>query len=182
MATYTIGKRPKRLRDGDKVVFVVGGARCVYSVWGGQDWLPHDNDEDVFEALGMDANDKSSMAARCFGYVSSDPSFWPSASPHDFAAHCRLVNALYDLIEEREGKKAGSNPDKGDNEPGIFLGYDWAPADEPLGGGAHMDVNTYETVDEACDAAASEGHATCIVIKLYAVDAKKYTRKFVQED
>ena len=183
MATYTIDKRPKRLRDGDKVVFVVGGARCVYSVWGGQDWLPHDNDEDVFEALGMDANDKSSMAARCFGYVSSDPSCWPSASPHDFAAHCRLVNALYDLIEEREGKMTESNPDKGDNEPGIFLGYDWAtcwPA--PLGTSTELSARSYETIDAACEDAAERGHDTCFVFKLYAVDAKKYTRKFVQED
>ena len=182
MATYTIGKRPKRLRDGDKVVFVVGGARCVYSVWGGQDWLPHDNDEDVFEALGMDANDKSSMAARCFGYVSSDPSFWPSASPHDFAAHCRLVNALYDLIEEREGKKTESCSGKATNEPGIFLGYDWAPCSEPLGTSTELNESTHESVEAACYDAAGHGYDTCFVFKLYAVSTKKYTRKFVQED
>ena len=182
MATYTIDKRPKRLRDGDKVIFVVGGVRCVYSVWDRVDWLPNDNNEDIFEALGMTLGEKISMIERSFGYVSHEPSFWPSSKARDFAAHCRLVNALYDLIEERDGKRAESSPDKGTSEPGIFLGYDWAPADEPLGVGVHMDVNTYETVDEACDAAASEGHGACIVIKLYAVDAKKYTRKFVQED
>ena len=180
MATYTIDKRPKRLREGDKVIFEVNGGEAVYRVaW---DYLCLVGGKDVFEPLGLVFMDKVAFAERCFGYESPNLQDWPSAKGHDFAAHCRLVNALYDLIEERERKKTESNPDKGDDEPGIFLGYDWAPADEPLGGGAHMDVNTYVTVDEACDAAASEGHGTCIVIKLYAVDAKKYTRKFVQED
>ena len=168
MATYTIGKRPKRLRDGDKVVFVVGGARCVYSVWGGQDWLPHDNQEDVFEALGMDANDKSSMAARCFGYVSSDPCSWPSARSHDFAAHCRLVNALYDLIEEREGKKTESCSGKATNEPGIFLGYGWAPCSEPLGTSTELNESTHESVEAACDDAADHGYDTCFVFSKFA--------------
>ena len=182
MATYTIDKRPKHLQDGDRIIFVVGGKKSAYRATRAFAWLVVDGDSDVFASLGISPCEKASMAGRCFGYASPDPDCWPSAKPHDFAAHCRLVNALYDLIEERDGKRSESRPDKGTSEPGIFLGYDWAPADEPLGVGAHMDVNTYETVDEACDAAASEGHGACIVIKLYAVDAKKYTRKFVQED
>ena len=183
MATYTIGKRPKRLRDGDKVVFVVGGARCVYSVWGGQDWLPHDNQEDVFEALGMDANDKSSMAARCFGYVSSDPSCWPTAKPRDFAAHCRLVNALYDLIEEREGKKTESCSDKATDEPGIFLGYDWAQADSDLNRSTEINGNQrYATFEEAEESAKDDSGVPFYVFKLYAVGVKKYSYKLVQED
>ena len=182
MATYTIDKRPKRLRDGDKVIFVVGGVRCVYSVWDRVDWLPNDNNEDIFEALGMTLGEKISMIERSFGYVSHEPSFWPSSKARDFAAHCRLVNALYDLIEEREGKKSESCPDKATNEPGIFLGYDWAPCSEPLGTSTELNESGHESVEAACDDAAEHGYDTCYVFKLYAVDAKKYTRKFVQED
>ena len=68
------------------------------------------------------------------------------------------------------------------NEPGIFLGYDWAPGDEELGGGVELSTTAYSTEDDACQAAARMGYDTCLVFKVYAVDAKKYTRKFVQED
>ena len=182
MATYTIGKRPKRLRDGDKVVFVVGGVRCVYHVWGGQDWLPNDNNEDVFGALGMTLGEKITMAERFFGYASPDPSSWPSARDHDFAAHCRLVNALYDLIEERDGKKAESCSDNATDEPGIFLGYGWAPADAQLGHGFQASADICESIDDACEQAALDGHDNCLIFMLYAVGSQKYTRKFVQED
>ena len=182
MATYTIDKRPTRLRDGDKVIFVVGGARCEYSVVGRIAWLPNDGGNDVFEALGMTVGEKISMAERCFGYTSTDPSSWPSAKLQDDAAHCRLVNALYDLIEERDGKKAESRSDKATDEPGIFLGYGWAPADAQLGHGFQASADIYESIDDACEQAALDGYDTCLVFKVYAVDVKKYTRKFVQED
>ena len=182
MATYTIDKRPQRLQDGDKVIFVVGGKKSEYCVLNGHTWLRGGDDEDVFEHLEIDPFWKGSLAERSFGYTSLDPSFWPSAKPQDYAAHCRLVNALYDLIEEREGKMAESNPDKGGNEPGIFLGYGWAPCDEPLGTSTELNESGHETIDAACEDAAEHGYDTCLVFKLYAVDAKKYTRKFVQED
>lgn len=184
MATYTIDKRPKHLQDGDRIIFEVGGKKSEYSVGSRIAWLPNDRGKDVFEALEITPVEKKSLAKRCFGYTSPDLSYWPSSAKlQDYAAHCRLVNALYDLIEEREGKKTESNSDKGDNEPGIFLGYDWATC-WPLGAGisTELSARSYETIDAACKDAAERGHDTCFVFKLYAVDAKKYTRKFVQED
>ena len=181
MATYTIDNRPKRLRPGDSVVFVVNGEECGYQAPVEEDWLAR-QDVDVFEALGMSPSEKASMTKRCFGYVSTDLAFWPTAKPRDFAAHCRLVNALYDLIEEREGKKTESRSGKATNEPGIFLGYDWAPRSEPLGTSTELNESTHESVEAACDDAADHGYDTCFVFKLYAVSTKKYTRKFVQED
>ena len=71
---------------------------------------------------------------------------------------------------------------KATNEPGIFLGYDWAPRSEPLGTSTELNESTYESVEAACDDAADHGCDTCFVFKLYAVSTKKYTRKFVQED
>ena len=183
MVTYTIDKRPKRLRDGDKVVFVVGGARCVYSVWGGEDWLPNDNNEDVFGVLGMTLGEKISMIERSFGYVSHEPSFWPSSKARDFAAHCRLVNALYDLIEERDGKKAESCSDNATDEPGIFLGYDWAHADRDLNRSTEINGSQrYATFEEAAESAKDDSGVPFYVFKLYAVDVKKYSYKLVQED
>ena len=182
MATYTIDNRPKRLRPGDRIIFVVGGARCVYSVWGEDAWLPNGGSEDVFDALGMTLCEKITMAERFFGYASPDPSDWPSAMDHDFAAHCRLVNALYDLIEEREGKKTEICQDKATNEPWIFLGYGWAPCSEPLGTSTELNESTHESVEAACDDAADHGYDTWFVFKLYAVDVKKYSYKLVQED
>ena len=183
MATYTIDNRPKRLRPGDSVVFVVNGEVCGYRAQEEEDWLSSD-DRDVFMALGMGPSEKASMTERCFGYVSTSLAFWPTAKPRDFAAHCRLVNALYDLIEEREGKKTESRSGKATNEPGfgVFLGYDWIPCNGNLGVGAELSPRTYETEDAACSGAGDKGFDTCLVFKLYAVDAKGYTRKFVQED
>ena len=183
MATYTIDKRPKRLRDGDKVIFVVGGARCEYSVCGRIDWLHKDRGEDVFGALGMTRDEKISIAERFFDYASPDPILWPSAKPHDFAAHCRLVNALYDLIEEREGKKAESCSDNATDEPGIFLGYDWAQADRDLDRSTEINGNQrYATHEEAAESAKDDSGVPFYVFKLYAVDVKKYSYKLVQED
>ena len=71
---------------------------------------------------------------------------------------------------------------KATNEPGIFLGYDWAPCSEPLGTSTELNESTHESVEAACDDAADHGYDTCFVFKLYAVSTKKYTRKFVQED
>lgn len=180
--TYTIDKRPKHLQDGDRIIFEVGGKKSEYSVGSRIAWLPNDRGKDVFEALEITPVEKKSLAKRCFGYTSPDTTYWPSAKLQDYAAHCRLVNALYDLIEEREGKKTESNPDTGDNEPGIFLGYDWAPCSEPLGTSTALNGSGHESVEAACDDAAEYGCDTCVVFKVYAVDAKKYTRKFVQED
>ena len=184
MATYTIDKRPKRLRDGDRIIFVVGGKESEYCVSNGCPWLRGgDDNRDVFEDLKITPLGKKSLTKSCFGYTSPNYSYWPSAKRQDYAAHCRLVNALYDLIEEREGKKTESNPDKGDNEPGIFLGYDWATCWPPEAGiSTELSARSYETIDEACKDATERGHDTCFVFKLYAVGAKKYTRKFVQED
>ena len=67
-------------------------------------------------------------------------------------------------------------------EPGIFLGYDWTPGDRPIGAGTFMSDTPFSTQEEACNAAAGDGFDTCQVFKVYAVDVKKYTRKFVQED
>lgn len=183
MATYTIGNRPKHLRDGDKVIFEVGGKESKYYVSNGCPWLRGGDDyRDVFKDLEISPVEKKSLAKRCFGYTSPDTSYWPSAKhPDHHAAHCRLVNALYDLIEEREGKKTESNPDKGDNEPGTFLGYDWALAGLD-GLSTELSKHRYETIDAACEDAAEHGYEACVVFKLYAVGAKKYTRKFVQED
>ena len=65
---------------------------------------------------------------------------------------------------------------KATNEPGIFLGYDWAPCSEPLGTSTELDGSTHESVEAACDDAAGHGYDTCFVFKLYAVSTKKYTR------
>ena len=183
MATYTIDNAPMRLQDGDRIIFVVGGKESEYYVSNGCPWLRgRDDGRDVFEDLKITPLGKKSLTKSCFGYPSLDYSYWPSAKLHDFAAHCRLVNALYDLIEELEGKKTESNPDKGDNEPGIFLGYDWVPADEPLGTSTKLSKSGHETIDAACEDAAEHGYDTCLVFMLCAVGAHKYTRKFVQED
>ena len=182
MATYTIDKRPKRLRPGDRIVFVVNGKECWYSVNAEESWLSR-KDVDVFEVLGMDLGEKESMAERCFGYDSPNPTFWPTAKPRDFAAHCRLVNAIYDLIEEREGKNAEIGPDKATNEPGIFLGYDWAHADRDLNRSTEIDGSQrYATFEEAAEAAKDDSGVPFYVFKLYAVGVKKYSYKLVQED
>ena len=182
MATYTIDKRPKRLRPGDSVVFVVNGEVCGYQAQVEDDWLSSD-DREVFQALGMGPSEKASMTERCFGYVSTNLAFWPTAKPRDFAAHCRLVNALYDLIEEREGKKTESRSGKATNEPGIFLGYDWAHADRDMNRSTEIDGSQrYATFEEAAEAAKDDSGVPFYVFKLYAVGVKKYSYKLVQED
>ena len=182
MATYTIDKRPKRLRPGDRIIFVVGGKKSEYRATRAFAWLVLDSDSDVFASLGISPCEKASMAGRCFGYASPDPDCWPSAKPHDFAAHCRLVNALYDLIEEREGKKSESCSDNATDEPGIFLGYDWAQADRDLNRSTEINGNQrYATFEEAAEAAKDDNEAPFFVFKLYAVDVKKYSYKLVQE-
>ena len=181
MATYTIDKRPKRLRPGDWAVFVVNGNKCRYWVSEGGNWLAR-YDRDVFEALGMGPSEKASMTKRCFGYVSTNLAFWPTAKPRDFAAHCRLVNALYDLIEEREGKKTESCSDKATDGPGVFLGYDWAQADRDLNRSTEINGNQrYATFEEAAEAAKDDSGVPFYVFKLYAVGVKKYSYKLVQE-
>ena len=68
-------------------------------------------------------------------------------------------------------------------EPGLFLGYGWAPGDRPIDAGMmFLSENPFKSVEEACDAATREGFDSCHVFKVYAVDVKKYARKFVQED
>ena len=134
-------------------------------------------------ALGMDPREKASMTERCFGYVTTNLALWPTAKPRDFAAHCRLVNALYDLIEEREGKKTESRSGKATNEPGIFLGYDWAHADRDLNRSTEIDGSQrYATFEEAAEAAKDDSGVPFYVFKLYAVGVKKYSYKLVPED
>ena len=180
MVTYTIDKRPKRLRLDDKVIFSGSWGTFKYVVMDGT-WLvcagPLDG---IFGALGLTQEAKELLAERCFGYTPTNSYGWPSSKPKDYAAHCRLVNALYDLIEERE--KGNPVPPDEPKEPGIFLGYDWAPCNEPLGTSTELNESGHESIDAACDDAAARGYDACLVFKLYAVDAKKYTRKFVLED
>ena len=180
MATYTIDNRPKRLRPGDSVVFVVNGEECGYQVPEEGDWLR--DDRDVFEALGMGRSEKASMTERCFGYVSTNLAFWPTAKPRDFAAHCRLVNALYDLIEERDGKKHEICQDKATNGPWVFLGYDWTTEE----GGPNLETELsqgerYKSPEEVIEDLGVDDKPVYI-FKLYAVDVKKYSYKLVQED
>ena len=183
MATYTIDNRPKRLRPGDRIIFVVGGKKSEYCVLNGYTWLRGGDDEDVFEHLEIDPFWKGSLAERSFGYTSLDPSSWPSAKPQDYAAHCRLVNALYDLIEEMDGKKAEGCSDNATDEPGIFLGYDWAHADRDLNRSTEINGSQrYATFEEAAEAAKDDSGVPFYVFKLYAVDVKKYSYKLVQED
>ena len=184
MATYTIDKRPKHLQDGDRIIFEVGGKKSEYCVSNGCPWLRDGRDNrDVFEDLEITPSEKKSLVESCFGYTSPDLSYWPSAKLQDYAAHCRLVNALYDLIEEREGKKAKSCSDKATDEPGIFLGYDWGQADHDLNRSTEINGNQrYATFEEAAEAAKDDSEAPFFVFKLYAVDVKKYSYKLVQED
>lgn len=181
MATYTIDKRPKRLRNADRVVFKFNGEKTEYYVT--PNYLSRSGGKDIFDSLGMDPKSKASMAERFFCYVSHDPSGWPSSRPSDFAAHCRLVNALYDLIEEREGKKTESGSDQATDEPGIFLGYDWAHADRDLNRSTEINGSQrYATFEEAAEAAKDDSGVPFYVFKLYAVGVKKYSYKLVQED
>ena len=100
MSEYTINRRPKRLREGDKVTFEVGGVTYRYEVEGGRylNRLDHPNDA-VFKALGVDAEGVSREA---YGYNPNLSGSWPESKPRDFAALCRLVNALYDEIAARQ--------------------------------------------------------------------------------
>ena len=185
MATYTIDNRPKRLRKGDRVIFEVDGERWEYetritmkaSIWL---YVPGC---DIFDALAISEPEKMDITDRAFGYRSLCYSFWPSSKPHDYAAQCRLVNAIYDLIEER-GKKGApaEDPHVPPAEPGIFLGYDWAAGDWSIDADVHLREIPFSTLEEACNSAALHGFDSCQVFKVYAVDVKQYTRKFVQED
>ena len=103
MSEYTINHRPRRLREGDKVTFEVGGVTYRYEVEGGRylNRLDHPNDA-VFKALGVDAEGVSREA---YGYNPDLSGSWPVSKPRDFAALCRLVNALYDEIARQASPK-----------------------------------------------------------------------------
>ena len=185
MAAYTIGKRPKRLREGDRVIFEVDGERYEYETMlsGAKTvWLAA-RVCGIFDALGIGGPEKIDLTDRAFGYKSDDYDAWPSSRPHDYAAQCRLVNAIYDLIEER-GKKGApeEDPRVPPAEHGIFLGYDWAPGSWSIDANALSHATPFSTLEDACNAAAEACLDSCQVFKVYAVDVKKYTRKFVQED
>ena len=184
MATYTINKRPKRLREGDRVIFEVDGERYEYdpATEVAVTWLSTLG-RSIFDALAISEPEKIDLTDRAFGYRSHDYAFWLSSKPHDYAAQCRLVNAIYDLIEER-GKKGSPAevPRVPPAEPGIFLGYDWARGDYPIQAGLLLNGTPFSTLEDACRAAAEGGLDSCQVFKVYAVDVKKYTRNFVQED
>jgi hypothetical protein len=102
MATYTSEKRPKRLREGDTVVFCVNGEDFEYKVLGCYlDKLRRRANDAIFNALGLDRID---IASSAYGYYACKGR-WPESKNRDFAALCRLVNALYAEIDKRIDKQ-----------------------------------------------------------------------------
>jgi hypothetical protein len=105
MSQYSNNSRPDRLRLSDTVVFQLPSGELTYTVIklpkSGRIALRQPGaalNRAVFTALGLDNDDIFNMAQGAFGY---DPEGdkWPRSNEADYAAQCRLVNAIYDKID-----------------------------------------------------------------------------------
>lgn len=99
MATYTIDNRPTRLKNLDRVIFVVNGETYTYEAHGSYMELtsPEDNDT-IFTLLGLD---KVEFCRKHYGEKHVNEPLngdWPELMGASYAAMCRVVNALYDLL------------------------------------------------------------------------------------
>ena len=105
MASYSNNNRPSRLRQSDTVTFQLATGELVYTVIklprSGRIALRLPGDARnrlIFDALNISGADVSAMAQEAFGY-SPEGSKWPRSNEGDYAAQCRLVNAIYDKLD-----------------------------------------------------------------------------------
>ena len=105
MASYSNNNRPARLRQNDTVTFQLATGELVYTVIklpkSGRIALRLPGDARnrlIFDALNVTGADVSAMAQEAFGY-SPEGSKWPRSGEGDYAAQCRLVNAIYDKLD-----------------------------------------------------------------------------------
>lgn len=168
MAVYTIDKRPKRLREGDKVVFSVGDVAYSYLVQTDHLSSTKLDNGAIFDALGLAFY---SFAESAYGYE-ADSGWWPCAKERDFAALCRLVNALYDEIEKRRDEKAEAIPPKVPSP--ISLGWAWS--EEPLSHDTQpCDISVLlGTRDEAMADAKASDLSPVYVFELFAGPSDKH--------
>jgi hypothetical protein len=105
MSQYSNNSRPDRLRLSDTVVFQLPSGELTYTVIklpkSGRIALRQPGtalNRAVFTALGLDNDDIFNMAQEAFGY-NPEGNKWPRSNEADYAAQCRLVNAIYDKID-----------------------------------------------------------------------------------
>lgn len=109
---YTINNRPKKLRLGSKVMFVVDEIAYRYTVcssdleYTGPSF--HYNDI-VLKKLLVTRVEIIEFASKCYGYGAGIPGDWPNYTSNDFAAATRMVNAIFDLINEINKCKTSEN-------------------------------------------------------------------------
>lgn len=185
MSEYTINHRPRRLREDDKVTFEVGRNGYTYVVlseclfnWGGA------NDV-IFREMEAD---KRAMAEKAYGYSPTDEArpedyTWPESKPRDFSALCRLVNALYDLIDTRQAslkQQAASEPEGSKPPALVSLGFDYFS--EMPGVGLTFSQEIFETREGATQAGQDFCDGDFFVAEIFAGSIKRVTTKLIEED
>ena len=105
MPQYSNNSRPDRLRLSDTVVFQLPSGELTYTVIklpkSGRIALRQPGaalNRAVFTALGMGNDDIFNLAQEAFGY-NPEGNKWPRSNGADYAAQCRLINAIYDKID-----------------------------------------------------------------------------------
>jgi hypothetical protein len=105
MSNYSNNTRPSRLRQNDTVTFQLPNRELAYTVIK----LPKSGcialrrtgnapNRAIFTALDLGDREIVAMATKAFGYAPKG-SKWPHSEDGDYAAQCRLVNALYAKID-----------------------------------------------------------------------------------
>jgi hypothetical protein len=110
MAQYTKDKRPVLLERGDTVIFqfprkalFMKGDTITYSVRNNHMSNSNGDNDQIFEALGLNSDDKFALAKLAYGPqdASYSSNHWPECTSGRYEGLTKLVNYLFDLLERK---------------------------------------------------------------------------------
>lgn len=184
MATYTKDNRPTHLRNND--IVVIENLHYNVDTFSPDRLHPSDNylvpvANRIAWLLNMQQAEYIAFVTRAFGYESTDYNYWPTAKPNDWEAHCRLVNAIYDVLDQQESQPSQKNTNTtavNTNSSGVTVvsGWGWEPV-ELVKHITNFDVCTlFNTEEEAIESAKKNCDSSFYICHVQVNIVKKYKK------
>ena len=176
MATYTKDNRPTRLRDND--IVIIKNLHYKVDAFSPGRLRPPENSpwpevNEISQILNMQQAEYIAFVTKAFGYESTDYYYWPTAKPNDWEAHCRLVNAIYDVLDQQESQPSQKNTNSGVT---AISGWGWGPV-ELVENIKNLDLCAlYNTEEEAIESAKKNCDSSFYICHVQVNIVKKYEK------
>lgn len=184
MATYTKDNRPTHLHNND--IVVIENLHYNVDTFSPDRLHPSENypwpePNRISQLLNMRWAEYIAFVTKAFGYESTDYYYWPTAKPNDWAAHCRLINTIYDVLDQQESQPSQKNTNTtavNTNSSGVTVvsGWGWGPV-ELVKNITNFDVCTlFNTEEEAIESAKKNCDSSFYICHVQVNIVKKYKK------